>query len=365
MPETEQLPVVMSAKNEPVARIPEESKPTYALDSIEADAPDALDYIRVKDLQAKGHKGEGEIVAVVDTGLDKTWALDQHGKELLHGWKSFTGEHPLEARHDHGTHVAGIVRRVAPEAKLLIVQVLDANGSGTYSDIENGVRWALENGATQVNCSLGGPGDEDSDLSRFFDQMQTEYGVFLGAAAGNDGCDSSHPANTHSPGSSRATCSSANTDYRTGGIAQSSSCGDTVDVAAPGYRISSWVLNGEWGLKTGTSMAIPFVVGLAALLGSAGVPSSKQRHYIESTARNTELSDIQEGRGIVDGAGALAAFQRDQKQPEQESGPVPNWLRGEVERFERYLRNHDNQAARNVLDYLKRRLGNWKGESSG
>ena len=334
------IPEIARAYNRNEVRIPEIARPTYSVDSVAPDAPDAETYIRVKDLHARGILGEGEVVAIVDTGLDAQRAEEQRKQGLLHSAISFTGENPLAATNDHGTHVAGIVRRVAPRAKLMIVQVLNAQGSGSYQGIHDGIEWALKNGATQVCCSFGGPGGPDSALSRFFNAMRAKYGKFIGAAAGNDGCSTARPADTHTPGSAISTCSVANTDYRTGGVATSSSCGETVDVAAPGYRILSWILSSgttlREGLKTGTSMAAPFVVGVAALLASAGVPHGQERDYIQRSARNTALDDIREGSGIVDAESAYSLYLREnapppvpapvpvpQPEPEPEPTPVP------------------------------------------
>src|SRR5436305_437853 len=60
----------------------------------------------------------------------------------------------------HGTHVAGIIAArdngfgvigVAPEAKLYAVKVLDANGSGSWSAVANGIVWAVQNGMHVIN----------------------------------------------------------------------------------------------------------------------------------------------------------------------------------------------------------------------
>src|SRR5439155_11089608 len=55
----------------------------------------------------------------------------------------------------HGTHVAGIVARTAPGARLLIVRVLDADGRGDLLNVISGIHWAIDHGARGINMSLG------------------------------------------------------------------------------------------------------------------------------------------------------------------------------------------------------------------
>jgi subtilisin family serine protease len=93
----------------------------------------------------------------------------------------------------HGTHVAGILAAamdnghgsvgIAPGVRIMPVKVINASGSGLWSDIAQGIVYAADHGAQIINLSLGGPVASQvlSDAVRY----AAERGAFLVAAAGN------------------------------------------------------------------------------------------------------------------------------------------------------------------------------------
>lgn len=84
-------------------------------------------------------RGEGSIVAIVDTGID--YEHPDLKNNVLGGISFVPGEPDYLDLNGHGTHVAGIIAAngallgVAPEAKMLAVKVLSKDGFGSYSDI--------------------------------------------------------------------------------------------------------------------------------------------------------------------------------------------------------------------------------------
>jgi len=203
------------------------------------------------------HTGAGVDAYVIDTGIQTT--LTQFGgrADTLYGNEDCNG---------HGTHVAGIIGSksygVAKEVLLHGVQVLDCEGTGATSDVIAGVDWVRENhGPTSVaNLSLGG--NKSTALNNAVTAL-SKSGVFVAVAAGNENASacSESPA---SAASVEATAASSSNDTR----ASFSNYGSCVDVYAPGVKIKSTYLDGT-AYMDGTSMASPFVAGVAVLYKSA------------------------------------------------------------------------------------------------
>ncbi len=223
-------------------------------------------------------KGDaGTIIAILDTGVDKTHP-DLAGK-VLDGYDFANDDNDADDDVWHGTHVAGIAAAgtnntvgtagVAWNCRILPVKVTDGNGDGYYSWIIDGIIYAADHGAAVINISLGG--SVDDPLLKQACQYAHDKGVVIAAAAGNDGTlGVLYPAAYD--GEVLAVAAS---DYNDA-ITSFSSYGPEVDVAAPGM----WVLAAapQWYVGdgylpylfgTGTSMASPHVAGMAALLKSA------------------------------------------------------------------------------------------------
>lgn len=177
----------------------------------------------------------------------------------------------------HGTNVAGIigargnngtgVTGVAWRAKLMIVRVLDADGSGTVYDVARGIRYAVANGAKVVNLSMAGP-DTDPALEGAIAEAKAA-GVLVVAAAGNTGADlDAKPAYPASSASDNV-IAVASTD-EDGALAPGSSFGArTVDLTAPGENINSTATGGRYDTRSGTSQAAAHVSGVLALMAAA------------------------------------------------------------------------------------------------
>ena len=118
-----------------------------------------MDVLEAWDLGA----GAGRVVAVVDTGVDS--AHEDLGGRVLPGWDFVDGDPYASDENGHGTHVAGTIAAtrdngmgvagVAPDARILPIRVLDADGLGYVSDVIQGYNYAAARGARVVNVSLG------------------------------------------------------------------------------------------------------------------------------------------------------------------------------------------------------------------
>ena len=208
----------------------------------------------------------------------------------------------------HGTHVAGIVAAaangagvvgVAPQAKLMIVKVLTADGSGTTGAVAEGIRYAAANGARVINLSLAGNAN-DPRLAEAV-QAAGAANALVVASAGNDGRDidqqPAYPAALPEPN----LLAVASTDPDDGrGISEFSNFGRlTVQVAAPGAQILSSANTGGWALKSGTSMAAPMVAGVAALAVSAN-PQINAADLRGLLMQNAARSRLPVAAGYVD-----------------------------------------------------------------
>jgi thermitase len=244
-------------------------------------------------------------VAILDSGISTTH-LDLIGKVSKRA--NFTNVADIDLD-GHGTHVAGIVAPltnneigvagIGRDTSLFSVKVLDNNGSGYYSWIANGITWAADNGAEVINLSLGGSSSSIT-LKNAIDYAWNK-GVIIAAAAGNNGRNTTfYPAyytNTI------AVAATTQTDTK----ASFSNYGNWVDLAAPGQGILSTVINGGYESWSGTSMATPFVSGLAALV-KAKNPSWTNlqiRDRLESSADKISGTGTYWSKGRINACKAL------------------------------------------------------------
>lgn len=238
--------------------------------------------------------GPKTVVAVVDTGIDYNHELfvdsnaiwtnpgevanngiddDYNGYvDDVHGWNFITNTPNNYDDDDHGTHVAGIVVGVGfnifaspiaeSKVKIMALKFLDSKGSGTTANAIKAIYYAANMGARVINNSWGGPSYSRS----LHDAMTFAYsrGALIVSAAGNAGTNNDstpmYPANYDVP-SNIAVAASDDYDRK----ASFSNYGSqSVPVAAPGYAIWSSIPGNAYDFFSGTSMAAPFVAGVAA-----------------------------------------------------------------------------------------------------
>ena len=258
--------------------------------------------------------GAGQVVAVLDTGVDATHPdlIGQvlPGLDLVDG-SSDGGIDPQ----GHGTHVAGTIAAatgngvgmsaIAPDARILPVRVLNAEGEGDMSVVAQGITWAADHGATVINMSLGGPGQLTAVSSAI--AYARSKGVVVVAAAGNSRAKGNA---VNYPAADAGVIAVAATDPADA-YASFSNSGSYVDVAAPGVNILSTVPTGtKYGYASGTSMAAPHVAALAALVGAArpGLTPDQVEQAITGSAVDlgAKGKDTTYGYGRIDAPAALA-----------------------------------------------------------
>lgn len=251
--------------------------------------------------------GAGARIGILDTGIDAS----HPDLRVVGGCNTVTGEDPADHGDNgegHGTHVAGIVAArgtpptglagVAPGVLLHSYRVFGRLGDGASSfAIAKAIDAAVADRCDLLNLSLGG-GDVDPVLRAAVDDARAAGTVTI-AAAGNEGrrpvgFPASEPSTVAVsalgrkgtyPADSTAVVEQARpwgrdrSDY----VAAFSNVGPQIDVTGPGVAVISTVPGG-YGEMSGTSMACPAVVGVAARLLAADARLLRAR-------RDTDRSD--------------------------------------------------------------------------
>jgi subtilisin family serine protease len=219
-------------------------------------------------LYAYDDDGEGVNAYVIDTGILTThWEFQGRASAIY----DFDLERNGVDCNGHGSHVAGIIGGqtfgVAKKVRLLGVRVLNCQGTGTWSDVIDGVNyvtWHRGQPAQQgipalANMSLGGSENRAVEAAV---RNSIRAGVTYVVAAGNVNGD----AGNYSPAGVSEAITVGATD-QADSRAEFSNYGSTLDLFAPGVGIpSAWIGDDLMtATATGTSMAAPHVAGVVAL----------------------------------------------------------------------------------------------------
>lgn len=273
-------------------------------------------------------RGEGVLVAVVDTGVDLSHpalsanlavnmaesageeGVDDDGNgyvDDVNGWDFFGNRANPDDDQGHGSHVAGTIAGnatkenffgVAPSAQILAVKTHNARGASREDAVVKGILYAADRGAKVINCSWGGAPEAPDYSQVLFDAIEYagSKGALLVAAAGNEGSNNdrspTYPSN-YELGNVMAVASTTSRD----GLSSFSNFGArTVHVAAPGSSVFSARAGGGYVTQSGTSMASPHAAGAAALvyaqMGSAATPESVREVLMQNAEALSSLGGL-------------------------------------------------------------------------
>ena len=267
-----------------------------------SDASDKGVSVNKSYLSPLGVNKEEIIVAVVDTGVDYNhedlkavmwhnpgeipgnkidddnngYIDDVHGINTLKRRDDGSAYGNPMASHSHGTHVSGTIAAaqnnnvgiagIASTVKIMAIRAVPNSSDETDLDVVESFLYAAKNGAKLINCSFGKSHNEGGMIvNETIDHIGKTFGVLIFAAAGNDygrdiDSNKTYPASFES-------------DYllvvastkKNGGLSWFSNIGEkSVDLAAPGSDVYSTVKDNKYANMSGTSMATPTAVGVAA-----------------------------------------------------------------------------------------------------
>jgi subtilisin family serine protease len=249
--------------------------------------------------------GAGVDVAVIDTGID----LDHPdlAANVGSGVSFVFAASSPDDDNGHGSHVAGTIAAVAntigvvgvaPGAKLHPVKVLDSRGSGYLSAVASGIDWCVTHGIEVANMSLGASAGS-ATLQASCDAAYAA-GVLLIAAAGNSG-DSNLATNEIGYPAYYSSVVSVGATDSADALAYFSSTNADVEVSGPGVSVLSTYKGASYGTFSGTSMATPHAVGVAALLwadAGAGATAAGVRASLKANAQDAGPAGTDNGFGV-------------------------------------------------------------------
>lgn len=292
-----------------------DSRAIFVLDETQAEFEPLFGQYHTQQVRAEPawaySQGEGIIVAVLDTGVDVQHDflvdnlvpgydfVDHDGdpSEVRPGLDS-NQNGLLDEGWGHGTHVAGILKTIAPRVSIMPVRVADSDGQAELSAIVDGIAYAIDHGASIINLSMSI--SEPSALLEYWLEEARRAGIVVVTSAGNTNNEDLLFPSTETE---VITVTSVDAENIKSDFANFSR---KVDVAAPGNMIVSCLPGNAYVARSGTSMSAPMVSGQAAIIMSL-VPTATL-NYIHQRINNKALSidelnpDYQRmlGRGLID-----------------------------------------------------------------
>jgi len=277
------------------------------------------------------------VVGVIDTGVDynhkdlksNIWINNKeiagNGKDDdndgyiddYNGWDFAYGTNDCFDDNSHGTHVSGIIAAsangigtvgIAPTVKIMPLKVADDQGDLYTSDVVSAIQYGISHGVKIFNCSFGGVDFSQTE----YDAIKNSNALFVCAAGNGDangnGLNNDNAVKNYPSSFDLVNIISVASMKSDGTLSTFSNYGAiSVDIAAPGSDIYSTVPGG-YDYKSGTSMATPYVTGVAALVLSTNMnltPIEVKNSIMKSTNKlPISVKKISSG-AIADAFGAM------------------------------------------------------------
>ncbi|WP_267383504.1 S8 family peptidase [Cyanobacterium sp. uoEpiScrs1] len=292
-------------KRSPIKKYVEYFEPNYVYRTLKT--PNDPDYSKQWNLHNiniekawKDSKGEGIIVAVIDTGISRIPDLQE--TEFVEGYNFVNDNTDTSDDNGHGTHIAGTIAQstnneygvagIAYHAKIMPLKVLAGKGEGTVADIAEAIRFAADHSADVINLSLGG-GGESQIMKEAIDYAYSKDVVIIAAAGNSNQNAAFYPARNPKVISVSALDA-------TGQKANYSNYGAGIDISAPGGSETGKIIQETVNPKTGksvfvgfqgTSIAASHVAGVAALIKASGIKEPSKVLFILQRSSRTIRED--------------------------------------------------------------------------
>jgi subtilisin family serine protease len=296
----------------------------------------------------RGFRGQGVVVANLDTGVDATHPdLAAKWRGGTNSWYDPNGQHPTTPidLSGHGTQTMGVMVGgsaggssvgMAPDAKWIAVKIFNDRGSATSTGIHQGFQWLLDPDGNPRTADA--PNVVDNSWTTMMTSCALDFqpdlaslraaGILPVFAAGNSGPTAGSvlsPANLPEAFAVGGTDNSDVLDPYTSRGPSACAAATAPKLTAPGVNVRTDDLYGGYVHDTGTSVAAPHVAGALALLLSAfpHLSADQQEAALESGAIDLGAAGLDSGFGYgrLD---ALAAYQRIAGTPDFTVGASPS-----------------------------------------
>ena len=246
--------------------------------------------------------GSGVRIAIVDTGCSLHKDIVHAIKRRITLYRNDDLIHEdLDDENGHGTFVAGIIEKIAPDSEIVAIKAACKDGKTDYYLIGQAIYCAVLEKCDIINISIGGD-FYDEKLHKAVEYAH-EKGSVMVCASGNDG----HIFNVNLidyPAKFKETIAVGGCDDEKN-LALFSTIGKEIDFVAPSIDITSTFLNNTYKTMSGTSFAAPYVTGMIALYLS--IPENKNKSVTElKTALIKASIDLgQQGKDVYFGNGII------------------------------------------------------------
>jgi subtilisin len=202
-------------------------------------------------------------VAVIDSGVDMSHP-DLNGRIIRSVGieKTEVIEIELGTNNDanrHGTAVAGIITRIAPNARVIDVRVLHPGNLGSGDDLVSGLRLMVRERVRLINMSLAAPARFVPDLRALCERAFYQNQVVVAARRNLPIGDEGYPAEF-------STCLGVDLGNFASPLSLRYRLGNIIELQAHGEQVTVPMAGGGYTTLTGTSFATPAISGVCALL---------------------------------------------------------------------------------------------------